>query len=553
MNPADSTVAQQSYWQRILSIISNFGVKPNDNEEMRLQIFISVVTSVIISSAGMIWGIVYIFLGEFYAGLIPLTYTVITVINLVALRSYNIAKFFQFLQLSMILTLPFALMVTLGGLINGSVVMIWAIFAPISALLSGPFRKALYWFLAYIFLVVVSGIIEPYLGFENSLSAGTIRIFFIINIAAVSLTTFLILNYFVRQKDKVIELMRKNRELELSYLQQEVMLRQSEKLATLGKLSAGMAHELNNPAAAALRGTKQLQEIISHSEEVLFGLGQLNLSESQLEIINDFKENIKSRLQKSEDLDPLVRSDREAEIESWLETKNIEKTWDLASMLVSLDLSLDDLRKLADNFSNAAFPAILSALHHVYLTHNLLEEIGEGTGRITELVKSLKSYSHVDKAPIQSIDIHEGINDTLVMLRSQLKSGITVKKDYGKNLPRIQAYGSELNQVWTNVLDNAISAMNGSGEITIKTFKGDKCLVVQIKDTGPGIPGDIQSKVFDPFFTTKPPGEGTGLGLNISHNIIVHKHKGMISVKSDAEGTCFEIKLPLNNNGSESK
>ena len=178
----------------------------------------------------------------------------------------------------------------------------------------------------------------------------------------------------------------------------------------------------------------------------------------------------------------------------------------------------------------------------------MLEEITQGTERITEIVRSLKSYSYMDKAKIQTVNIHEGINDTLVMLRNQLKDGIIVLKEFDENLPHIEVYGSELNQVWTNIIDNAISAMNGKGKITIKTFMEDACIVVQIQDTGVGIPKEIHSKVFDPFFTTKPPGEGTGLGLNISYNIIVKKHNGKINFHSGKEGTCFEIRLPLNNN-----
>jgi len=323
------------------------------------------------------------------------------------------------------------------------------------------------------------------------------------------------------------------------------MLHHSEKLATLGRLSAGMAHELNNPASVALRGAKQLKDITLNLEKLMFGLGRMNLSEHQLEIFNNYKEEILIKTKKLTELDPLVRSDRETEIEKWLENNNISEILDISSMMVNLNLPMDDLIKLKENYSEKQFPAIISSLHIIYIVHNLLEEIGEGTGRITEIVRSLKSYSHLDEAPIQSVDIHEGLNDTLVMLRSQLKGGITVQKNFDKNLPSIMAYGSELNQVWTNIIDNSISAMKGKGTITIKTFKGDQCLVIQIKDNGPGIPEDLIGKVFDPFFTTKLPGEGTGLGLNISHNIIVQKHKGKISVNSGPEGTCFEIKLPL--------
>jgi signal transduction histidine kinase len=201
---------------------------------------------------------------------------------------------------------------------------------------------------------------------------------------------------------------------------------------------------------------------------------------------------------------------------------------------------------LAENFSSEEFPTVATLLSNRYTTRNLLAEIGQGTRRITEIVKALKSYTYLDQAPVQSVDIHEGLNDTLVMLRSKLKAGIQVRREYAQDLPRIEAFGSELNQVWTNIIDNAIGAMGGQGELALRTYRQDDWVIVEIKDTGPGIPQDIQAKIFDPFFTTKPPGKGTGLGLSISHNIIVQKHKGKIAVYSKPGETRFEIKLPLN-------
>jgi signal transduction histidine kinase len=339
--------------------------------------------------------------------------------------------------------------------------------------------------------------------------------------------------------------MKKNRELESAYLQQEVMLRQSEKLATLGKLSAGMAHELNNPAAAALRGSKQLKDIIHKLQKIQFELGEMNLSTEQRNVFETYNQLMLKKAKQPSILDALSRSDQENEIEEWLEKKEITDAWEFAAMLVSVGLSMDELSGLAENFDTQQFPTVINSLSHIYFTHNLLEEIGQGAGRISEIVKALKSYSYRDQAPIQSIDIHEGLNNTLVMLQSELKNGITVQCEFDEKLPCIQAYGNELNQVWTNIIDNAISAMDGDGKIIIKTFQKEDWLIIQIKDTGPGIPEDIQSKVFDPFFTTKAPGEGTGLGLNISHNIIVQKHKGKIAVHSVPGETCFEVRLPL--------
>ena len=352
--------------------------------------------------------------------------------------------------------------------------------------------------------------------------------------------------HLLEQKELVIELMREKRELEEAYLQQEIMLRQNEKLATLGKLSAGVAHELNNPASAAQRAVSQLQDSILNLEQAEFGLGQLDLSTSHLKALEPHTQLVYQRVKEPILIDPLTRSDQEYEIETWLEENGVEDAWEFAPTLVSIGYTPQELTDLAKNFSGEKFQATVSLLSNLYTTRNLMEEIGQGMGRITEIVKALKSYTYLDQAPIQSIDIHEGLDNTLVILRSKIGEGILMHRDYAKDLPRINAFGSEVNQVWTNIIDNAIDAMDGQGEIYLKTYQENSWVVVEIKDTGPGIPQEIQNKIFDPFFTTKPPGDGAGLGLYISHNIIVQKHKGKLTVDSRPGETCFTVMLPVN-------
>ncbi len=335
------------------------------------------------------------------------------------------------------------------------------------------------------------------------------------------------------------------RRLEMAYLEQEMTLRQSEKLATLGRLSAGMAHELNNPASAARRSGEQLREVIDEMRAAQFRLGRMRLTSERMEEIRELEREACARATEPEALDPLARSDREQELEDWLDGIDVEDPWEVASRLVSMGHGVASLRGLAERFEADQLEVVLSSLSSHYTVHRLLEEIGQGTGRITGIVRALKSYSYLDQAEIQAVDVRQGLDDTLVMLRARLKGGVAVDRDYAGEVPSIEAFGGELNQVWTNLIDNAVTAMGGRGSLVLRVRAPGDHVVVEVVDDGPGIPVEVQPRVFDPFFTTKPPGEGTGLGLSISHNIVVEKHGGELTVDSRPGETRFAAKLPL--------
>jgi signal transduction histidine kinase len=243
-------------------------------------------------------------------------------------------------------------------------------------------------------------------------------------------------------------------------------------------------------------------------------------------------------------LDPLQRSDREAELQTFLEEQGIDDGWEIAPVLVAFGWKLDEIASLTGLFKGFHFAVVIRWLCVGCSIFALLDEVYKSTERISEIVKAVKSYSYLDQAPLQDVDVQEGLENTLVILRSKLKQGVEVIRHYTPGLPRIEAFGSELNQVWTNIIDNAIDAMGGIGEIHIKTYKKGEEVVVEISDNGPGISADILSKIFDPFFTTKPPGVGSGLGLHISYNII-QRHRGQIDVASQPGETTFRVSLPI--------
>ncbi|MBD3855761.1 MAG: PAS domain S-box protein [Acidobacteria bacterium] len=355
-------------------------------------------------------------------------------------------------------------------------------------------------------------------------------------------------------REKTEEMKKKNKVLEETLNQLNEMHNQliiQEKMASLGKLSAGMAHELNNPAASAQRGAAQLQATFSKWQSVQLRMAKLKLEKKQVDRVMELDEIAKERGRKPADLNAITRSDRETVVESWLQERDIDTAGEVVPALVSLGYDERDLEALATVFTGPQFAVVVDWLSFKYAIYSLVSEIGLGTGRIVELVKALKTYTYMDQAPVQSVDVREGLDNTLIILHNKLKTGVTVVREYTDDLPVIEAYASELNQVWTNIIDNAIDAMDGEGTLIVRARQEDQWVVVEIEDDGPGIPEENQSKIFDPFFTTKGTGEGTGLGLNISRNLVVQKHRGQISVKSEPGSTCFSVRLPMDFNPAE--
>jgi signal transduction histidine kinase len=325
---------------------------------------------------------------------------------------------------------------------------------------------------------------------------------------------------------------------------------QRERLLALGSLSAGLTHELNNPAAAAMGAVGRLRERAAALREGLARIAANPHDGAVLAELLRLQSQAASRVTHAPDLTPLEASDREDEIADWLADQGVSDSWDLAPSFVQAGLGPDWLTQAAESIGAAAGPdadlsAALRWLGNSAETELLMTDITDAVTRISALVGAARQYSQLDRAPYQVADVHELLESTLVMLGAKIGGGISVVRNYDRSLPRVPCYPAELNQVWTNLIDNAVAAMAGSGTLTITTAADDGSAVVEIADTGPGIPADDLERIFEPFFTTKPVGQGTGLGLDISWRIVVTRHHGDLRVRSRPGETVFTVRLPL--------
>ncbi|MGD0242994.1 MAG: ATP-binding protein [Streptosporangiaceae bacterium] len=321
---------------------------------------------------------------------------------------------------------------------------------------------------------------------------------------------------------------------------------QRERLLALGSLSAGLTHELNNPAAAAVRATATLRERVAGMRHKLAMIAGGKWDRTSLETLIKLQEEAAERVPKAVALSPLEASDREDAITDWLEDRGCTEGWLLAPTFVAAGLDVAWLDHVEATVDEGTLEPALRWLNYTVDTELLMNEIEDSTNRISTLVGAAKQYSQLDRAPYQVIDVHELLDSTLLMLSGKFPAEIQVVKEYDRSLPQIPAYAAELNQVWTNLIDNAVSAMGQSGRLTIRTGQDREDEVfVEFGDTGPGVPPEIKDRIFEPFFTTKPVGEGTGLGLDISWRIVVKKHHGDLSLESSPGDTRFRVRLPV--------
>lgn len=323
------------------------------------------------------------------------------------------------------------------------------------------------------------------------------------------------------------------------------IVNERERLLALASLSAGLTHELNNPAAAALRATAGLRERVTGMRHKLAMIADGRLDGAALHTLVGLQDDAVRRAAEGVEMTAMETSDAEDTVSDWLEEQGLARAWDLAPSLVAAGIGVPWLTDAAATVGDEYFEGAVRWITYTIDTELMMGEIDDSVERISDLVGAARQYSQLDRTPLQIVDVHSLIDATLTMLQAKVPDNVRVVREYGQELPSIPAYGAELNQVWTNLIVNALDAMPDGGTLTVRTWREDKRLMVEIADTGVGIAKDVRPRIFEPFFTTKQVGEGTGLGLDISYRIVVNKHHGDLKVTSRPGDTRFQVCLPI--------
>jgi signal transduction histidine kinase len=321
--------------------------------------------------------------------------------------------------------------------------------------------------------------------------------------------------------------------------------RQREALVALGTLAAGLAHEINNPAAAAVRSVGALETSSDDLLDSLHRLAAQAITATQFVALDDLRRAIDGAPVPT----GVALAEREEDLSTWMADHGIDRDWVIAPALAGAGADLAWCDAAAASLEGPALQTGLEWVASAVNMTSLIAEAKDATRRISELVSAVKSYSQLDRAPVQDVRVNDGLESTLVMLGHKLRDGITVRREYADGVPAVEGSPGELNQVWTNLIDNAVDAMEGEGTLTVRTYADEQALVVEIADTGPGMTEEVAAHVFEPFFTTKEVGKGTGLGLDLSRRIVVERHGGEISFDSQPGDTVVRVRLPLGSSG----
>jgi signal transduction histidine kinase len=321
----------------------------------------------------------------------------------------------------------------------------------------------------------------------------------------------------------------------------EALSRQREALAALGTLAAGLSHEINNPASAAVRAAGALQDTCDALVSSLVGLAERSLSSEQFLAVEALRGELGPP---AATMSPLAVADREEALADWLEAHGVTAAWDIAPALAAAGADVAWCERAGQVLDGGTLEPGLEWVTSTLSASVLLSELKESTERVSGLVATMKSYAQLDRASLQVTDVTEGIESTLVMLGQKLDDGVTVIRDYGTGVPPVEAHPAELNQVWTNIIDNAVDAMDGQGTLRISTRAAPEHVVIEIADTGPGMPAEVAARAFEAFYTTKDVGQGAGLGLDIARRIIVERHHGEIAIDSRPGETILRVQLP---------
>ena len=512
--------------------------RPDDDQETRLRHRLLILGGLLMSGGGLLWGSLSVLFGLVFESVVPFGYVVLTAVNLALLKRAKNFPFARSVQITASLLLPFAFMWTLGGFHTSGSMMIWAMMALIGSLTFDDVRHNLRWLAVFVSLTVVSGIIEPHLRVPPPIQGANVGIVFsVLNMVVVNSVVFGLTLFFVRgRKQALEELALRNEQLASS---QQALI-QSEKMAALGQLVAGVAHELNTPLGAIRASAGTISETGRKVLEVMPGV----LAQATPEELRQLAFMLDACRAGSRPTSSREERAARRKLQRVLDDLDFQGPVETAELMVEMGLT-DPGPELIALLTSDNGPPLLRRAHLVTSVGRSGDTIQLAAERAAKIVFALKSYAHPGSASGEAAEgsVAENLDTIVTLYQNLIKRGVEVVREYGGD-GQIQAHHDALNQVWTNLIHNALQAMDGKGRLVLRVVETASSVRVEVEDSGPGIPPGVASRVFEPLFTTKAQGEGSGLGLSICKQI-VDEHMGTLSVESEPGRTCFRVDLPL--------